>query len=322
MPEQYNLESFRGDFESLADVVKDSWGQNQNQSLLYDEPFLRSAFAYPGTSFDLAPTIYIDGHPAAFVAGFPRTVRLDGRKQRLACITFWTTAAKFKGRGYGSRVWMEIIRRARDNGYDGTVNFCVEGAPTNAMVVACGERVNAEVYRVFSTKYLARLLQPAPMTKTLAIPPGVVDLFLRVAARVPESVPLVRVWSREEAEWQCLRRTGALCAVHQEGSRFGVTTGYVVEVIDREPTKVLLLEDLLWGDLDAQERLTLLQQLLAKGAAAGAQMAVVPLMGYAEAATLRGAGFRQSRRLMHMYLTVWSGAPAPESLSSLYLDVF
>jgi hypothetical protein len=27
-------------------------GQNQNQSILYDEPFLRSAFAYPGTSFD------------------------------------------------------------------------------------------------------------------------------------------------------------------------------------------------------------------------------------------------------------------------------
>ena len=74
------------------------------------------------------------------------------------------------------------------------------------------------------------------------------------------------------------------------------------------PTKVLLVEDLLWGDLDAQERLTLLQQLLAQGAAAGAQIAVAPLMGYAETDTLRGAGFRQSRRLMHMYLTVWGGA--------------
>jgi hypothetical protein len=321
MPEQYNLESFRGDFESLADVVKDSWGQNQNQSLLYDEPFLRSAFAYPGTSFDLAPTIYVDGHAAAFVAGFPRTVRLAGRKQRLACVTFWTTAAKFKGRGYGSQVWMEIIRRLRDSGFDGAVNFCAEGAPTNAIVVACGERVGAQVYRVFSAKYLARLLQPVQQSPT-AVPPGVVDLFLRAAARVPESVPLARVWSREEAEWQCLRRTGALCAVHEEGSRLGVTTGYVLEVIDKSPTKALLVEDLLWGDLEAQEKLTLLQQLLAKGASAGAQIAVVPLMGYAEAETLRLAGFRQSRRLMHTYLTVWSGALAPESLSSLYLDVF
>jgi GNAT superfamily N-acetyltransferase len=323
MFEQCNPESFRGDFEALADVVKDSWGQNQNQSLLYDEPFLRSAFAYPGTSFDLAPTIYIDGHPAAFVAGFPRTVRLDGRKQRLACITLWTAAPRFKGRGFGSRVWMEILRRARDSGYDGAVNFCVDGAHTNEIVVACGERVNGKVNRVFSAKYLARLLRPAaPMNEMPANPAGVVDLFLRAAARVPEPIPLVRVWSREEAEWQCLRRAGALCAVHEDGSRFGIITGYVTEAIDQTPTKVLLVEDLLWGDLEAPERLALLQQLLAKGAAAGAQIAVAPLMGYAETTTLRGAGFRQSRRLMHMYLTVWSDAPSPESLSSLYLDVF
>ncbi len=82
----------------------------------------------------------------------------------------------------------------------------------------------------------------------------------------------MRVWSREEAEWQCLRRTGALCAVHQEGSRSGVATGYVVEVIDATPTKALLVEDLLWGDLEAQERLALMQNLLAQGAAAGLKL--------------------------------------------------
>ncbi len=159
-PEQSNPESFHGDFDSLAVVVKDSWSETKNQSLLYDASFIRSAFAYPGASFHLAPTIYIDGYPAAFVAAFPRTVRLKGREQRLACITFWTTSARFKGRGYGSQVWMEILRRARDSGYDGAVNFCVDGAATNEIVVACGERVNAAVYRVFSTKYLARLLRP------------------------------------------------------------------------------------------------------------------------------------------------------------------
>jgi hypothetical protein len=321
MPGQHAPESFRGDFGTLAAVVKDSWGQNRDQSLLYDEPFLRSAFAYPGASFDLAPAIYIDGLPASFVAGFPRTVRLKGREQRLACITFWTTSASFKGRGYGSQVWMEILRRARDSGYDGAVNFCVDGAATNAMVMACGKRANADVYRVFSAKYMARLLRPTAVTRAAASP-GVVALFLKAVAQLPESVPLVRVWSREEAEWQVLRRSGALCAVHTEGSRSGVVTGYVAEVIDKTPTKALLVEDLLWGDLEAQERLALLQQLLMQGAAAGAQIAVAPLMGYAETATLRGAGFRQSRRLMHLYLTVWGGAPPPEPLSSLYLDVF
>src|ERR1019366_9052097 len=213
-PEQYKPESFRGDFESLAAVIRDSWGENQDQSLLYDESFLRTAFAYPGTSFDLAPTIYIDGSPAAFVAGFPRTVRMEGREQRLACLTFWTTSAKFKGKGYGSKVWMECLQRAKANGYDGAVNFCVDGEATNAIVVACGERVNATVRRVFSAKYMARLLRPAPLSSTVTNS-GTVDLFLRVAAQVPKSVPLVRVWSRGEAEWQCLLRTGALCATHE-----------------------------------------------------------------------------------------------------------
>ena len=320
-PEQYNPESFRGDFDSLASVVKDSWSETKNQSLLYEASFIRSAFAYPGASFHLAPTIYIDGFPAAFVAGFPRTVRLKGREQRLVCITFWTTAARFKGRGYGSQVWMEILRRARDSGFDGAVNFCVDGAATNDLVVACGERANAAVYRVFSTKYLARLLRPA---SAIEAETGleVVDLFLRAAEQVPESVPLIRVWSREEAEWQCLRRTGALCAVHEEGSQSGVATGYVVEVIDETPTKALLVEDLLWGGMEAQGRLALVQKLLAQGAAAGARIAVAPLMGYAETDTLRGSGFRQSRRLMHAYLTVWGGASSPDQLSSLYLDVF
>ena len=314
-------ESFRGDFESLAAVVKDSWGENQNQSILCDAPLLRSAFAYPGASLDLAPTIYIDGSPAAFVAGFPRTVRLEGREKRLACITFWTTSAKFKKRGYGSQLWMEILRRARERGYDGAVNFCVDGSPTNAMVMACGKKVNAKVNNVFTITYLARFLQPTPMGKTTPCQ-AVAALFLTAAAQISESVPLARVWSREEAEWQCLRRAGAVFAVHGEGSRAGVVTGYVAEVIDKTSPKVLLVEDLLWGELEAQERLDLLQDLLAQGATAGAQIAVAPVMGYAETATLRRAGFRQSRRLINVYLTMWNGTPMPESLSSLYLDVF
>lgn len=314
-------ESFRGDFESLAAVVKDSWGENQHQSILCDAPLLRSAFAYPGASLDLAPTIYVDGSPAAFVAGFPRTVRLEGREKRLACITFWTTSPRFKKRGYGSQLWMEILRRAKESGYDGAVNFCVDGSATNEMVMNCGKRVNATVNRVFTIKYLGRLLQPAPIAKTTSCQ-GVAALFLAAASQISDSVPLARVWSREEAEWQCLRRAGAVFAAHKEGLRGGVVTGYVAEVIDKTAPKVLLVEDLLWGELDCQERLELLQDLLSQGATAGAQIAVAPLMGYAETATLRRAGFRQSRRLMHVYLTTWNGTPAPESLSSLYLDVF
>jgi hypothetical protein len=315
------LESFRGDFKELGAVMMDSWGQNQDQALLYDEPVLRSAFAYPGACFDLAPTIYIDGRLAAFVAAFPRTVRVHGRDQRLACITFWTTAREFKGRGFGSRVWMEILRRAAQSGYDGAVNFCVDGALSNSVVKTCGHRAGAEVCRVFTATYLARLLRPSAVTEA-EINPDVVDGFLNAAEQIPDSVSMVRLWSRAEAEWQCVHRQGALCAMHEAGSRIGVVTGYISDVIGKTPTKVLLLEDLLWGNLTADERSALLEQLLALGAAAGAQLAVVPIMRYAETDTLRRMGFRESRRLMHTYLTVWGGKSPPQSLSSLYLDVF
>jgi hypothetical protein len=322
LPEQYKLEAFRGDFVSLAAVVKESWEHNQDhgQSLLYDERFLRSAFAYPGASFDLAPTIYVDNELAAFAAAFPRTVHVDGRRQRLACITFWTTAMPFRGRGLGSRVWVEMLRRLREQGYDGAVNFCVDGEPTNAMVIRCGKQVGAQVERVFSARYLACLLRPAP-TPTTTARSGSVDVFLRAAAQLPKSIPLIRIWSKEEAEWQCLRRTGTLCAAYEGNSRSGVITGYTIDVIDKTPTKVLLVDDLLWSDLEAQERSALLHRLLAEGRAAGAKVAVAPVMGYADINTLREAGFRQSRRLMHMYLTVWGGW-APKSLSSVYLDVY
>jgi hypothetical protein len=283
--------------------------------------FLRSSFAYPGTSFDLAPTVYVENRPAAFVAGFPRTVRLKDRTLRLTFNTLLTSSVEFKGKGYGAVVWTEFLRRARSAGFDGTVSACADGSSSNGIVVECGKRLNTDMRRVFSIQYLARLLRPAEVTQdTVGV--DVVKLFLKATAQVPTSVPLARIWSREEAEWQCLGRTRALCVAHDEGGRSGVVTGYVMDVIDKTPTKVLLIEDLLWGDLQAQERLALLQRLLAQGAAVGARIAVAPMMGYAETATLRGAGFRQSRRLLHVYLTVWNGEPAPEPLSSLYLDIF
>jgi GNAT superfamily N-acetyltransferase len=321
MPEPIQFVSFRGDFETLAAVMKHSWSESRSQSLLYDENFLRSAFQYPGSSFELAPTLYIDGSPAAFVAGFPRNVLLDGRPLRLLCITFWTVAAEFKGKGYGARIWMEILRRARESGYDGAINFCVDGEPSNGIVLRCGARAGAYVSLVFSVKYLARLIRPAE-ARQIPANPDAVDLFLRAAARIPGPVNLQRVWTYEEAEWQCVRRSGALSSAHADAARCGSATGYLTEFAGETASRVLIVEDLLWGNLKSVERTQVMRNLLAQGAVRGAQIAVAPLLGYAETDTLRAAGFRQSRRVMNLYLTVWRDAPLPEDLTSIYLDVF
>jgi hypothetical protein len=321
MPESIQFDSFRGDFASLAAVMKRSWSEGRSQSLLYDEPFLRSAFQYPGSSFELAPTLYINGSPAAFVAGFPRNVFLDGRPLRLLCITFWTTAAEFKGKGYGARIWMEILRRARGSGYDGAVNFCVDGELSNGIVLSCGARAGAQASLVSRVKYLARLIRPAEARQAPSNL-DIVDIFLLAASRIPAPVNLQRVWSREEAEWQCIRRWGALSSAHAEAARCGIATGYLTEFAGDAAARALIVDDLLWSDLESEERVQVMGNLLAQGAAQGAQIAVVPLMGYAETDALRTAGFRQSRRLMNLYLTVWGRVPLPQDLTSIYLDVY
>jgi hypothetical protein len=312
--------SFRGDFTALEQLLTDSWGRDRSQLPLYGEGFLRSIFQYPGASFELAPTIYVGDEPAAFVAGLPRRVQLYDRDCRLALLSLWATASRFHTRGLGSRVWMEALRRAEAAGYDGAVNFCLDGAPSNSAVLACGEHVGAQVRRVFSVKYLARLLRPAPELAA-ADPVPAIDRFLRAAAQVHASVQFRRMWTRAEAEWQCLQRPGAVWAALADDPRCGVLTGCVVSVVDTEPAKVLLIDDILWADLLPSERSMLLQNLLAQGAASGAKMAVVPQMGYADTSTFKEAGFRQSRRVMNMYVTSWKGLNL-EPLPAAYLDVF
>jgi len=86
-------------------------------------------------------------------------------------------------------------------------------------------------------------------------------------------------------------------------------------------TKCLLIEDVLWGTLQGEERLALVQRLLDRGTQAGARMAFLPCLGYADLAPFRAARFRTSPRTLHCYLTIFNGDPAPEPVPSMYLDV-
>jgi GNAT superfamily N-acetyltransferase len=307
--------AFRGDFDAVSDLMAQSWAKNGDQSLLYTPAFLANSFEYPGASLDMAAAVYKSGRPVAFVAGFPRTVRLRGRTLRLIVNTFLTVAPEYQGKAYGAAIWSEFVTNVRLAGYDGTINFCVDGGPTNMVVQICGPRLGYFTERIFSTTYLARML-PAPQSATTA---GVLDvgLFQELAARIETS--LVRLWTGPEAEWQCRGRYGAVCVTHEDGSRRGMLTGYVMDVIGGP--KALLVEDLLWGSLDAAARAQLTANFLQAGAASGGTVAVAPRMGYADEQPLLQSGFRKTRRIVHTYLTLWDG-PIGGPLQSHYIDVF
>lgn len=311
---------FRGDFGALAAMIQRSWAENANQALLYSEDFFRSAFNYPGSSFDLAPVVYGDAGLLGFVAGFPRSVSWDSRPARLVLNSFLTASVAAKGAGLGLTLWADLIERCRDAGYDGTINFCVEGDEMNRMIPGLSRILRLNTQRIFSVEFLSKVLRPAPPETRSQITEPDIDLFMELASALPNKLPLLRLWTREEAEWQCRGRAGAITVSSRVGGRRGILTGYLSQVASTPPTTVVLLEDLLWGDLEPTERTELLEGFLRAAATQGARVASCPMLGYSPVDTLAASRFRRSKRVLHTYLTLWNGLqPAP--VPALYIDV-
>ena len=321
-----SIENFRGDFTQLAALMQASWAENSTQSLLYTSEFLSSCFEYPEADFSLAPAIYVRSQVVAFVAGFPRHVRFNGRQQKIIVITFLTVLPEYKKKGLGIILWTELVNRAKAAGFDGMVNYCVDGEPMNAMIVGSCNRLKLPVARIYSARYMSIVLrsdndnQESNKNNQQAA-----DILLDLAAGLAESQPLARIWSKPEAEWQCVRRSEPITETFSAEGRYGVLTGYIMSISDKQHTRCLLIEDILWGTLTTEERQTLLQKFLKKTAGAGVRLATVPVLGYADIEPFKKARFQGTRRVLHAYLTLWSAGHADlpsEPLPSMYLDIF
>lgn len=320
------IQDFRGDFEEVSQLIQTSWSENAQKPLRYSTEFLASCFQYPGASYAMAPTMYMGHEPVAFAAGFPRTVRYRGRDLRVIVASFLSVSVGQKNKGYGVLLWNELVKRARTAGYDGMVNYCVDGESMNGIILGCCRMLKLATARFFSARYQMRVLVPKRASQTHAeqeesTEADAVSAFLEGVQPILEATPLARVWSEAEAEWQ-LKRHGSIVAQHKASSRRGMITGYLMEIANPQRTRCLLMEDLLWGTLEPSEREALLQQFLDRAAFASAQMAIVPILNYADMEPLRAARFRTSPRVVHGYLTVFSGEPAPEEVPAEYLDIF
>ena len=315
------VDAFRGDFRAVASMMQLSWADNHNEPLLYSEVFLRSAFDYPGSSFDLAPAVYGAAGPLGFVAGFPRSVRWDGRQARFVLSCFLTASTAVKGAGIGLKLWSNLIQRCRDQGYDGVISYCVEGDDMDRILPGLSRVLKLNTQRIFSVKFLVRLLRPTALEPRPHVSSADIDLFMELAAALPGNLPLLRQWSRVEAEWQCRNRAGAITVSSRVGARCGILTGYLIQQASTPPVTVVLLEDLLWGDLEPPERVELLERFLAAATAQGACFASCPVLGYASLNPLVEARFRSSKRVIHTYLTPLKGLE-PRPATAIYIDVF
>jgi len=321
-----SIENFRGDFTQLASLMQSSWAENSGQALLYTSEFLSSCFQYPEADFSLAPAIYVQSKPVAFVAGFPRHVKFNGREQKIIVITFLTVLPEYKKKGLGIILWSELVNRARAAGFDGMVNYCVDGEPMNAMIVGSCNRLKLPVARIFSARYMSTVLRSDDHSHdSNDNNQQAAGIFLELAAPLADSQPLARIWSKSEAQWQCVRRSEPIVETFSAESRSGLLTGYIMPISDKQRTRCLLIEDILWGTLTADERQTLLQKFLQKAACAGVRLATAPMLGYADMEPFKKARFQSTRRVLHAYLTLWSAGHAAlpsDPLPSMYLDIF
>ena len=314
--------NFNGDFDELAALMLRSWSENKEQPLRYTPAFLRSAFEYPGASFELAPAIYRDGRLVAIIAGFPRTVRLSGKAKKLLLVSFLTVAPEDKRCGYGALIWGELWKRARALDYDGTINFCVEGDEMNRQMLPLARAFRQPTARVFGVHSMARFLRGDEESRGTEAPDcDAATVLVETAPRLGEGVSLVRTWNPDEAQWQCARRDRAITATLCVADRRGMLSGYAIDTSGAAPMLCVLLDDILWGDLAPEERAALARKFIGKSAKLGAKMAITPVLGYADMQPLATAGFRKTRRVLHAYLTLWDASPL-EALPAMYIDVF
>lgn len=319
------FDSLGGRFNDAAQVIEASWLENKDQTLDYNPDFLRSCYEYPGTDPELSPAIYEQGQLAAFVCGFPRTVRIHGRLRRLLMMTYFTVAPAAKGRGLGKRVWAECLRRARAKNYDGAIHYCVDGNKSNLVTVGAAELLGLSCVRIFTIQYLMR---PVPEGASLGADsnasvalsiPEFEDAFARHAPAETSTLELGREWTRPEIEWQCRGRYGAVRETCDRGE--AMLTAYVLKTAKPSRSPMLFIEDIFWSKIGLDQRIHMLNRLLARMAGA-AEIALAPLWGYADMQAFRRAGFRLSTRKLHAYLTFWNGADAKIPEAPLYIDVF
>lgn len=318
-----SIEDFRSDFEDLAIFLQRSWAENKSQPLLYSAETMASYFSYPGASFNLAPTLYDDSRILAFTAGFPRRVHYKGRTLSILITAFLTVANDYKNCGYGILLWSALVKRARAAGYDGVLSYCVDGEPMNNMMLGCYGRMQIPARKIFSAHYLTRFIMPKrSRPRSHDLDECSINDFLDIASKAAESASLGKLWTAEEAEWQCQRRGNSIVASYSAVGRSGFLIGYLMSLANEERTTVLILDDVLWNDLTVDERQILVQRLMDRAAFAGAQMVVVPLQGYADPDPFLKSHFVHSKRVIHVYLGLWNEGPAPEAIDSFYVDIF
>jgi hypothetical protein len=299
------------DLPEAVALLNDSWNEESSSGLVYTSDYLSWLISPPASLPVLAPAFFVARHPVAFVIGVPRTFCIGSSKLHLLMMSFFTVVRGHKGQGLGKRIWSECLRQAARAGYDGAFHYCPAGNPSNSITAAAASTAGFESQLVFTVRYLNALLSAGSSFVHAAR--GEAGAFAAAARALPPGLAISRLWHPDEIRWMFNRPHG----VTQTGS--SALTGYSMGAAG-SARRAFVVEDVLWGTLDDAGKDAALAALLAQ-AAGFASIATVGELEYFDISPFRRAGFRNSRRALNAYLTLWSGRKPELPVRALYADV-
>lgn len=309
-------EDFRGDFGELAALMKESWAGNSQEPLLYTEKFLQSFLAQPGASFSLCAAIYDEGELIAFGAGFPRTVTYAGREWTLMLDSFITVSPGSRGKNLGAVIWHHLVALARRKGYDGLITFCVAGEHMDRKLVKFAQGGATATQKVFAVSYLAR-----PMPRNRPGIPAWADAAILKRGAENLKAGLKREWTQAEAVWQCKQRLDAFGCSLQEGHQEGTISAYAMTTGGAKPARCGLVDAVVWEGAQSAQRVRMVEMLLDSARAMEVDLLLIPMLNCFDAQPFLSAGFRRTRRILHMYLTSWNSSLEFGELDAISIDV-
>lgn len=308
------IRTFEGDFESLVELLRESWQADYGSDLRfhYSQEFLRWNLTGPGCDPELLIGAYHRGRIAGFCARLPRTLWACGAAHQAALGTFLTTGSRFRRQGIGKALVEESMTRLRERGYAGYLAYLqrrhastplYRGLAVPALPIHPAVRFYV---RLLDGRGLAARWNAGPVLRVLAsLADGgglegrdtpMVRSYER--ADLPQCLDLVnarrtrfaaaRQWSEAELDWRLSGFARGRAYVYvREGRVRGFANFYAiglsgkrwgaVRISDAEGEESLAFVDHLeCGEMTFRERQALVSRALLEARAAGNTLAIVP----------------------------------------------
>lgn len=295
-----------GNLTSIADAarVMRTWSENREWPPDEALKLLNSYFLSPGPLPSVAPAVYdVTGSPDSQQACHAVS-HSPGASASWRCSRSSTSCRNGEASASECDCGASAFAPHSEWGTDGAI---AEGNRSNFVTAAGAAEVAVQSREFMRVPFMMRSLRTYAQTDAPAEVPSV-DHFMEAADAVARVTPLARLWSQPEAEWQCARRDDAVSVTSPAPAAI---SGYRAVVLDGPGTPCTFIDDILWHQSRDEERARLLNKFLAL-AARHSELAIVPVLNYADMSPFAAAGFRRSPRSLRAYLTMWTGGTETE----------